>query len=119
MYVIKEGDGRKEPITYSVHESYKGEARDIILQQFCFDTALYEEYTAKDEVDDKEISLLAKDYLDPEEIKVLEEIEKNAPDEFWETVTLDTIKKTLRAKQVQEDIGDQQHELRKDSKDGN
>lgn len=116
MYVIKDGDGRKEPITYSVHESYKGEARDIILQQFCFDTALYDEYETKDEVDDKEITLLAKDYLDPEEIKTLEEIEKNAPDEFWEDVTLDSLKEALLYKQKQEDIGDQKYQLRKDSK---
>lgn len=119
MYVIKDGDGRIEPITYSVHESYKGEARDIILQQFCFDTSLHREYTTSDKVDDTEITIYASDYFDEKEIELLGQIEDNSPDEFWETVTLDDVKKILNAQQQLEDIGDQQHELRKDSKDGN
>ena len=58
MYVLKDGDGRETPITYTHHESYPGEARDIILSAFCVDTALYDEYETMDTVEDKEMTLV-------------------------------------------------------------
>lgn len=114
MYVLKDGDGKETPITYTHHESYPGEARDIILSFFCVDTALYDEYETMDTVEDKEMVITTKDYIPGDEIQKLESIEKHAIDDFWETVTVDSLKSLLNAEQVKEDCGDAKHQLKKD-----
>lgn len=117
MYVIKDGNGRTEPITYTVHEAHPGEARDIILEAYVMDAAVQHEYETQDDADDATITISPTDYFSKEEIEALKEIVENGSEAYWDNLDLDTIKESIDYLNKQDDIGDQIHEQRKDEQD--
>lgn len=96
MYTVSYNQGRWEPEYTETMESYKGEAKEIILQSFIYEGMFSETVFTMDETTEEDIELEVKDWLTPFEIEQLKTIERYAPDSFWETMTVQTLTEALK-----------------------
>jgi len=95
MFKEYDGDGIETPVTYELKESFKGEARQEILERFCFDTALYDEYEIN--TDNGEATLTTKEWITPFEVMQLNLISDYSKNEFWEDITVEKLDRILNS----------------------
>jgi len=96
MYTISHYQGHNEPLDVELFESYEGEAKELILQEF-IDNGMYSDTICiMDDVEDEEIELEVKDYLTPFEVEQLKAIEKYAPESFWESMTTQSLSDAMK-----------------------
>lgn len=96
MYTVSYDQGRWEPTYTEIMESYKGEAKEIILQNFIDEGMFSGTAYTMDETREEDIELEVKDWLTPFEIEQLKTIERYAPESFWETMTVQTLTEALK-----------------------
>ena len=96
MYTVSHYQGYDMPTDNELLESYEGEAKEIILADF-IENGMYSDtvYTI-DETNEDEIELEVKDYLTPFEIEQLKDIEKYAPESFWDSLTVESLTEALK-----------------------
>lgn len=115
MYKEYDGDGIETPIVYEVKESYKGEIREAILDQYCFDTTLENEYEMT--TDDGEATVCLTDWIEPFEVMKLNLISEHSKDDFWLDLTVEKLERVLGSRDVSDDVGDQIHEQNRDERE--
>ena len=96
MYTISHYQGYNEPTDNELLESYEGEAREIIFQNFIDEGMFTDTVYTIDETDEDDIELEVKDYLTPFEIEQLKAIEKYAPESFWDSLTVESLTEALK-----------------------
>lgn len=96
MYTVSHYQGYNEPTDIELLESYDGEAREIILAHFIDEGMFTDTVYTIDETDEDDIELEVADYLTPSEIAQLKEIEKNAPESFWDSLTVEALTEALK-----------------------
>jgi len=101
MYTIAHYQGHDMPLDVELFEDYPGEIREIILQSFIDEGMLGEYAYTLDTLHDEEIELEVATYLSASEIQTLQEIERYAPESFWEGLTVETLTQVLNQPQIE------------------
>lgn len=105
MYKVYDGDGVGTPITYELKESFEGEIRKEILERYCFDTALENEYEM--DTDDGEATVYLCDWINTFEIVQLNLISKHSNNDFWVDVTVEKLETILSSHRETEEVSDE------------
>jgi len=95
MYTISHYQGYDMPTDIELLESYEGEAREIILQSFIDEGMISESVYTIDETTEEDLEIEVADFLTPEEIAALKEIEENATESFWNGLTVESLTEAL------------------------
>ncbi len=96
MYTIRHHQGRDMPTDTELFESYKGEAREIILQSFIDEGIFTPTVYTLDDMTENDIELEVSDWLNAYEIEQLKDIEKNAPESVWDALTVESLNQMLK-----------------------
>jgi len=96
MYSVSHFQGHDMPADTELFEDYQGEIKEIILQSFIDEGMLGAYAYALDGATDEDIELEVATYLTASEITALQTIEQNAPESFWESVTVQTLTEALK-----------------------
>jgi len=96
MYTVSHYQGYDMPTDIELLESYEGEAREIIFQNFIDEGMLSSIVYTIDEITEEDLEIEVADFLTPFEIEQLQAIEKYAPESFWNTLTVQTITEALK-----------------------
>lgn len=96
MYTVSHYQGYNEPTDTELFESYKGEAREIILQSFIDEGMFTPTVYTLDDMTEDDIELEVSDWLNAYEIEQLKDIEKNAPESVWDALTVESLNQMLK-----------------------
>ena len=96
MYTLRHYQGRDMPIDTELFENYEGEAREIILQSFIDEGMFTPVVYTMDDVSEEDIALEVSDWFNAYEIETLKDLEKNAPESVWDTLTVQTLNQMLK-----------------------
>ena len=96
MYTLRHYQGRDMPIETELFENYEGEAREIILQSFIDEGMFTPVVYTMDDVSEEDIELEVSDWFNAYEIEQLKDLEQNAPESVWDTLTVQTLDQMLK-----------------------
>ena len=91
MYTVTHYQGYDMPTDTELLESYEGEAREIILQSFIDEGMISKSVYTIDETTEDDLEIEVADFLTAEEVARLKEIEKNAPESLWDSLTVESL----------------------------
>ena len=97
MYTVSHYQGYDMPTDTELLESYPGEAREIIFQSFIDEGMISSAIYTINETAEEDMELEVADFLTPDEVAALKNIEKNASGSFWDGLTVQTITEVLKA----------------------
>ena len=103
MYSIRHDQGYDMPADVELFESFKGEAREIILQSFIDEGMLGSSIYTLDEVTDEDICLQPAEWLSADEVARLQEIEQNASESFWDALTVQTLSELIQEPTIEQE----------------
>lgn len=95
MYTVSHYQGYNEPLDNELFESYKGEAKEIILQSFIDEGMFTDTAFTIDDTTEYEIEPEVKDRLTPFEIEQLKTLERYASESFWDSLTVESLTQAL------------------------
>jgi hypothetical protein len=101
MYTVSTYQGYDMPTDSELFESYKGEAREIILQSFIDEGMFSETVYTLDETTEEDIELTASEWLSADEVAQLKDIEKNASESLWDALTVQTLSELLKTPTIE------------------